>query len=127
MLENGLICKALEDTVSLNSELIFSEITIKNNKWTSFSAYRPLCNLNIWTFLGDLLNLLNKYLRKYDNFIIMGDFNIDVKDVKHWCETNANFDKFSKFSSLIKDYTYFTKTQKLSIDLIQQAKNICSN
>ena len=37
----GLICKALEDTVSLNSEIILSEITIKNNKWTIFNAYIP--------------------------------------------------------------------------------------
>ena len=75
----GLICKALEDTLNLNSETILSEITIKNNKWVIFSAYRPPCNSNIKTFLGDLSNLLNKYLSKYDNVIIMGDFNIDVK------------------------------------------------
>ena len=50
----GLICKALEDTVNLNSETILSEITIKNNKWAIFSAYRPPCNSNIETFLGDL-------------------------------------------------------------------------
>ena len=71
------------------------------------------------TFLGDLSNLLNKYLSKYDHVIIMGDFNIDVKD-----KTNPNFDKFSEFcdtynmSNLIKDYTCFTKTHKSSIDLI---------
>ena len=29
----GLICKSLEDTVNLNSEIIVSEIAIKNNKW----------------------------------------------------------------------------------------------
>ena len=30
----SLICKPLEDTISLNSEIILSKITIKNNKWT---------------------------------------------------------------------------------------------
>ena len=84
----GLICKSLDDTINLNSEIILSEITIKDNKWATFSAYRPPCTSNIETFLVDLSSLLNKY----DNVIIMGDFNIDVKD-----KTNPNFDKFSEF------------------------------
>ena len=44
-----LICKSSEDTINLNSEIILSEITIKN-KWTIFSAYRAPCNSNIETF-----------------------------------------------------------------------------
>ena len=85
----------------------------------NFNAYRPPCNSNIETFLGNLSILLNKYLGKYDNVIIMGGFNIDMKD-----KTNPNFDKFSEFcdtfsmTNLIKDYTCFTKTHKSSIDLI---------
>ena len=56
-------------------------------------------------------NVLKKYLSKYD-VIIIGDFNIDVKD-----KTNPNFDKSwfcNKFSmsNLVKDYTYFTKAHK---------------
>ena len=76
----------------------------------NFNAYLPPCNSKIETFLGDLSSLLNKYLSKYDSFIIMGDFNIDVKD-----KTNPIFDKFSEFcdsmSNLVKEYTCFTKTQ----------------
>ena len=100
-----------------------SEITITKNKWAIFNAYRPPCNSNIETFLGDLSNLLNKYLSKCGNVIIMGDFNIDVKD-----KINPNFDTFSEFcdtfcmSNLIKDYTCFTKTHKSSTDLIQTNK-----
>ena len=110
----GLVCKAFEDTVNLNSQIILSDINIKNNKWAIFSAYG-----NTETFLGDLSNLLNKNLSKYDNVIIMDDFNIDVKD-----KTNPHFDKFFEscdtFSlpNLIKDYTCFTKSHKSSIDLI---------
>ena len=88
----GLICKPFEDTISLNNEIILSEITIKNNTWANFGAYRPPCNSNIKTILDHLSNLLNKYLSNYDNVIIKGDFNIDVKD-----KTNPNFDKFSEF------------------------------
>ena len=85
----------------------------------NFNAYRPPCSSNMETFLGDLSSLLNKYLSKYDSVIIMGDFNIDVKD-----KTNPNFDKFFEFcyafsmSNLVKDYTCFSKTHKSSIDLI---------
>ena len=57
-----------------------------------FSAYRTPCNSNIENFLGNLSDLLKKYLGKYDNVIIMDDFNIDVK-----YKTNPNFDKFSEF------------------------------
>ena len=123
MLENVLTAK---DAIILNSEIILSEITITNNKWAIFSACRPPCNSNIETFLGDLSSLLSKYLRKYNNVIIMSDFNI-VKDKK-----NLNFDKFSEFcdafnmSNLVKDCTCFTKTHKSSIDLIL-TKNIGFN
>ena len=100
----GLIWKPFEDTINLNSEIILSEITVKNNKWAIFSVYRPLSNSNTETFLGDLWSILNKYLSKYDKIIIMGDFDIDVKN-----KANPNFNKFSEFcdtfnkSNLLKD------------------------
>ena len=50
MLENVLTAK---DAIILNSEIILSEITIKNNKWTIFSAYRPPFSSNTKRFLGD--------------------------------------------------------------------------
>ena len=74
----------------MNSEIILSETTIINDNWASFSAYRLPCNSNIETFLGDLSNLLKKYHSKYDTVIIIGDFNIDVKD-----KTNPNFLSFA--------------------------------
>ena len=49
MLENVLTAK---DAIILNSEIILSEITIKN-KWTIFSAYRPPFSSNTKRFLGD--------------------------------------------------------------------------
>ena len=62
---------------------------------------------------------MNEYLSKYDNFVIIGDINIDVED-----KTNPNFDKFAEFCdtfsmlNLLKDYICFIKTHKSSIDLI---------
>ena len=49
----------------------------------------------------------------------MGDFNIDVKEV-----TNQSLEKLNTFcetfglSNLVKGYTCYSKTRKLSIDLI---------
>ena len=68
-IREGLLQKSLENIINLNSEIILSEITIKN-KWPIFIAYRPPCYSNIETFLGNLSNLLNKYLSKYDNVVI---------------------------------------------------------
>ena len=89
-------------------------------KSSQFLVHTDLCaTQTLKVFLGDLSDLLNKYRSKYDNVIIMGDFNIDVKD-----KANPNFDKFSEFcdtfslSNLIKDYTCFTRTHKSSIELI---------
>ena len=102
----GLICKSLEDTFNLNSEII----AIENNKSAIFTTYRPPCRSNIETFLGDLSSLLNKCLSKYDNAIILGDFNNDVKN-----KPNPNLDKFSEFcdtfskSNLV--YTCYTITR----------------
>ena len=85
---------------------------------SNFNAYRSPCNSNLET-LGNLSNLLNKYLSKYYSVIIIGGFNNDVKD-----KANVNFDKFSEFcdtfsiSNLVKDHTYFTKTRRSCIDLI---------
>ena len=87
-----LIWNPFEDTINLNSEIILSEVNIKNNKWAIFSVYRPPSNWNIEAFLGDLWSILNKYLSKYDKVIIMGDFDIDVKN-----KVNPNFNKFSEF------------------------------
>ena len=89
----GLIWKPFEDTINLNSEIILSEITVKNNKWATFSVYRPPSNSNIETFLGDLWSILNKYLSKYVKIIIMGDFDIDVKN-----KANPNFNNFLSFA-----------------------------
>ena len=46
----GLICKSLEDKTNFNSEILQSEVTIKNNKWAIFSAYRLPCNQKLKLF-----------------------------------------------------------------------------
>ena len=43
--------------------------------------YRPLKESNLMTFFQDLTFLLNNYLSTYDKVVVIGDFNIHVKEV----------------------------------------------
>ena len=88
----GLNCKAITMPANITSEIISSELTIKNKKRTVFSVYRTPKESNPITFFQDLTFLLNKHLSTYDNAVVMGDFSIDVKEV-----TNQSFEKRKTF------------------------------
>ena len=67
--------------------------------------------------LVDLTLSLSKIILKYENLLIMGDFNIDVKS------QNLAFDYLDEFciqfdlANYIKSETCFTKNRKSFIDL----------
>ena len=46
------------------------------------SVYRSPNSSNITDFFFELNQILNRAVSKYDNIIIMGDFNIDIDDQK---------------------------------------------
>ena len=53
------------------------------------SVHRPPTSSNIDTFFAELTISLSKAVNKFDNLIIMGDFNIDVtkkvaQDLINW-------------------------------------------
>ena len=79
LFRKGLIYKTIAIPSNITSEIISSEITIKNKKWIVFSVYRPPKESNLITFFQDLAFLLNKQLNNYDNTVVMVDFNIDVR------------------------------------------------
>ena len=68
---------------------------------------------------------LSKASESLEHFIIMGDFNIDVKN------RGVEFDKLDEFcdlfnlTNLITSPTCFTKTHKSTIDLILTNKESC--
>ena len=115
----GLICKTITVPSDITSEIISSELTIIEKKWIVYSVYRPPKESNLITFFQDLAFLLNKYLSTYDNVVVMGGFNIDVKEV-----TNQSLEKLNTFcktfgwSYLVKGYTCYPKTYRPSIDLL---------
>ena len=116
--KKGIICKTLKSFEGIANEIISSEITISNTKWLIVSIYRPP-NGNAKSFFEELENILDSALKKYDNAIVMGDFNIDVND-----QNNCNFSLLDNFcdcfsmSNLIKWPTCITKSSSSTIDLI---------
>ena len=75
----GIICKRISDFEQSFSECICSELTISKRRWLCFSRYRPPDPGNLSIFFEELSESLSKAILKYQNIIIMGDFNIDLK------------------------------------------------
>ena len=114
----GFICKRQTHLGPNNLECICSELTISNTKWICFSIYRPPNSQNLVHFFNELSDLLSRANESYENFIVMGDFNIDIGI------SNSDHDKLEQFCNLfslkssIKKETCITKTYKSTIDLI---------
>ena len=63
-----------------NIEGIFLEINLRKTKWLLFGGYNPN-KLNIGHFLGKLGPLLDKYMCKFDNLLLLGDFNSEIQEL----------------------------------------------
>ena len=74
----GLSHKTIKIFQTKESESIFSEITIKNIKWLVVSIYRPRNDSNMNTLFEDMTTSPDMALKRYENCIIMGYFNIDM-------------------------------------------------
>ena len=75
----GLICKRTNKCEPKSNECIFSEITFSKKKWVIFSIYRPPNAENLTDFFKEMTILLTKAMSNYENIIVMGNFNIDIK------------------------------------------------
>ena len=88
-------------------------------------VYRPLSSSNIDTFFAELVISLSKIVNKFDNLIIMGDFNIDI--TKEDC---SGFDKLEELrdtfnlTNLIKSKTYYINNHKSTIHLVFMNKSL---
>ena len=76
--KKGIITERLKDLETNLSETICTEITISEKRWFCMSVYRPPTSSNIDTFFAELIISLSKAVNKFDNLIIMGDFNKDI-------------------------------------------------
>ena len=108
----GLICKNIQDLKCKNSEVICSELTVRNKRWIIFSFYRPPNTSNSNEFFNELETSLDQAMKIYDNVIVIGDINIDLHDpnsvglgnLTALCETY-------NLKNLIKTKTCFTKNR----------------
>ena len=89
--KKGILTKRLKDLEKNLSETICTEITISKKRWFCMSVYRPPSSSNIDTFFSELTISLSKAVNKFDNPIIMGDFNLDI--TKEDC---SDFDKLEE-------------------------------
>ena len=72
----------------MNFEGIFLEMNLRKEKWVLFGGYCPH-KQNISNFLTQLSPILDVYLPKFDNYLLIGDLNSEIQEpaMKEFCET----------------------------------------
>ena len=113
----SLICKRLRDYKPKHSEYLCSELNLTNKMLICFGIYRPPESINLSTFFEELATSLSKAVLKYENLLIMGDFNIDRKSKSLGYDKLHEFCDLFNLTNLITSKTYFTKNHKYLIDL----------
>ena len=93
-------------------ESFFVEINLHKKKWLINCSYNPHKS-NIINHLNIISRSLDIHSTKYENIVLLGDFNACVDD-----EALQTFCKSYSFNSLIKQPTYFNNPENSScIDL----------
>ena len=119
----GLPHKTMKIFQTKESGSIFSEITIRKIKWLVVRIYRLPNNSNVNSFFDEMTTLLDMALKKYENCIIMGDFNIDTdKPYSPACAQLKHFCDILDLTNMINKKTCFSKSRSLRIDLILSNK-----
>ena len=96
-----------------NLESIFLEINHKKYKWLLFGGYNPNKD-NIINFVNYVTPVLDYYMTKYDNFLLLGDFNSEMSE-----STMGDFCDTYNLTNLVTDPTCFKNPCNPSlIDLI---------
>ena len=94
------------------------EVHLKQRKLLVTSIYRPP-DQKIAYFLSSTTDLLDNYLKTYEDIIVIGDFNES--------ETNPALDSFldeQKCKNIIKNKTCFKSVKGSCIDLILTSRSI---
>ena len=94
----------------LNIEVICSEVTISNKNWVIFSIHRLVKTR--------YLKYLNQTCKNYDNFIVMRDIDIDIRQTSSESHKLDEFCSLFSLKNIIKSDTCFTKLHSSTIDLL---------
>ena len=112
-----IICKRVKQFETVISESICSEIIISRKKWFCMGIYKPPNFDNLDTFFKEVSDSLSKASLTYENFIIMGNFNIDINTAGVDVERLDEFCNLLDLTNLMKTETCCTKNRKSTIDL----------
>ena len=118
-------CKELKNhDLPKDVEGIYIELVLRKNKWILFGGYNPKKE-NATHFFNHVGKGLDKFLGKYDNMLLLGDFNADKYNVAliDFCETY-------NLSNLITQPTcYKNPHNPSSIDvmLTNRKRNFCNS
>ena len=93
-------------------ECIGFEINLRKKKWAFFSIYRPPTQSQSH-FFGQLSTAIDHFSDKYENFVIVGDFNALETE-----QEIGDFMDLFAFKNLVKDSTCFKSGNPRCIDLI---------
>ena len=102
----------------LTHESVCSELTIAKKKWLCLRIYRPSTPENLASSFEELTASLNKGSQFHENFIILGDFNVDVKVAGRELDKLEEVCDPFNLTNLIRKETCLTRDHKSTIDLI---------
>ena len=101
-----------------NSEIILFEFSVSNKKWLLLGNYKPPSQ-NDLSFINELNLALNFCSPIYENFVLLGDFNMSTE--------NPNLKNFMcsfDFERLIDSPTCYKSINSICIDWILPQKRI---
>ena len=108
----NLCCKSLNTEIDNLTETIFLEVNIQSSKCLFVGCYKPPSQ-NEEFFISNLSKTINAFSTKYDNILLMGDFNLTIEN-KHLEELLSVLN----IKSLISYPTCFQSINPTCIDLI---------
>ena len=112
--------KLLKNTIFKGNDIeaMFIEINLRKKKWLLSCSYNPHKS-KIVTHLNEIGKHLDSFSSKYDNYILMGDFNVEPTE-----HAMAEFMQTYDLRNLVKGPTCFKNPEKPScIDLILTNRN----
>ena len=118
----NLSCKSSTTKIYNLTETILLEVNVQSSKWLFVGCYTPPSQ-NEEFFISTLSKTINAFSTKYDNILLMGDFNLTIEN-KHFKELLSLFNK----KILISSPTCFHAINPACIDLIStNERNLFSN
>ncbi len=112
-IRSNIPAKIIKNDLPKNIDGLFVEINLHNKKWVIFGGYNPK-KANISNFLSHIGNSLDTFTRNYDNFLLIGDFNMGTTE-----EKMKEFCNIYNLKNLIKEPTCFKNVlNPSSIDVI---------